>query len=77
MVGSIAGTIHFWIELEDDEYIIDYRARMWMGDKEEIPHGIFKREAYPNADWYDTGNSTELPVSKLYFQILTTNYHNL
>jgi hypothetical protein len=32
--------LHLWIELED--YIIDYRARMWLGN--QAPHGVFKRD---------------------------------
>ncbi|WP_223821873.1 hypothetical protein [Paenibacillus peoriae] len=31
---------HLWIKLSD-RMIVDYRARMWLGDGEEIPHGIF------------------------------------
>ena len=37
---------HFWIMLHDGRYI-DYRARMWLGEAEHIPHGIFKPEDYP------------------------------
>ncbi|MFS1429216.1 hypothetical protein LMH73_019220, partial [Vibrio splendidus] len=35
---------HFWIAVDD--HIIDYRARMWLGDK--APHGIFKEEQFPD-----------------------------
>ncbi|WP_052646834.1 hypothetical protein [Paenibacillus terrae] len=31
---------HLWIKLPN-RMIVDYRARMWLGDGEEIPHGIF------------------------------------
>lgn len=44
-IGSIkseCGEIpHFWISLNDG-FLIDYRAKMWMGDKPDVPHGIFK-----------------------------------
>lgn len=31
--------IHFWIQL-DDGRVIDYRARMWLGDDAGVPHGV-------------------------------------
>lgn len=37
---------HLWIELGDD-WIIDFRLRMWLGDDDRIPHGVFCREDYP------------------------------
>lgn len=30
--------LHFWLEV--DEYLIDYKARMWLGESESIPHGV-------------------------------------
>ena len=36
---------HFWIALPDGRYI-DYRARMWLGEAEHIPHGIFNPQDY-------------------------------
>lgn len=35
-----AVTPHYWITLPDG-WIIDYRLRMWLGDTDEIPHGVF------------------------------------
>jgi hypothetical protein len=34
---------HFWIEvpLEGATAIVDYRARMWLGDEADISHGVF------------------------------------
>jgi hypothetical protein len=68
MIGDI-GTIHLWIEIDD--YIIDYRLRMWMGEKKEIPHGIFKREDYPNATWYEVASEIDLKMNELFFRVLT------
>lgn len=31
---------HCWITLEDGK-ILDLRARMWLGDDERVPHGLF------------------------------------
>lgn len=36
---------HFWIDLPDGR-CIDYRARMWLGEHEHIPHGIFDPKDY-------------------------------
>lgn len=36
---------HFWIKLHDG-YIIDYRARMWLGNDPKVPHGIFQSDDY-------------------------------
>lgn len=43
---------HCWIVLNDTGYIVDYRLRMWLGDTDDIPHGIFqniKRFSYCGA----------------------------
>jgi hypothetical protein len=32
--------IHYWIDAEEDVRI-DYRARMWLGETPDIPHGVF------------------------------------
>ncbi len=37
-----AVTPHYWIKLEDD-WIIDYRLRMWLGDTDDVPHGVFHK----------------------------------
>lgn len=31
--------LHYWITLENGS-ILDLRARMWLGDKNDIPHGL-------------------------------------
>lgn len=32
---------HCWIALDADN-VIDFRLRMWLGDEDQIPHGVFK-----------------------------------
>jgi hypothetical protein len=42
-VQAAAGDIvapHFWLSV--DGYIVDFRLRMWLGDEDSVPHGIFK-----------------------------------
>lgn len=31
---------HVWIELTDG-WIVDFRLRMWLGDEDRVPHGVF------------------------------------
>lgn len=33
-------TPHLWVAL-DDGWVIDYRLRMWLGDEDSVPHGVF------------------------------------
>ena len=60
--------IHFWIDIEDLR--IDYRARMWLGETPDIPHGIFHPTNYPKI--YYQGSSIKLALlPDVLFQILT------
>lgn len=38
---------HFWIDLPSGNRI-DYRARMWFGNSDRIPHGVFHPFDFPN-----------------------------
>ncbi|HAS6507014.1 MULTISPECIES: hypothetical protein [Vibrio] len=40
-------TPHCWITLPGD-YIVDLRLRMWLGDFDHIPHGVFKSSCTPD-----------------------------
>lgn len=55
--GNIGISPHLWIEVDD--YIIDYRLRMWLGDDPSIPHGIFKRSECSHITY---SNSAYLPI---------------
>ena len=59
---------HYWIELSDKR-IVDYRARMWLGNKKEAPHGVFKLKDHPDVKY--SGKIIRLSVSDTIFQILT------
>ncbi len=64
--------LHFWIELPDGR-TVDYRARMWMGETEDIPHGIFNKADYPHVLYQ--GSQLALPtLSDELFHILTTPF---
>jgi hypothetical protein len=51
--------IHFWIVLEDGSHV-DFRARLWLGDSADIPHGIFHTDSYPH--WKYVGEKVEIAV---------------
>jgi hypothetical protein len=59
---------HYWIEL-DDGLMIDFKARMWLGDDSKIPHGVFRPEEFPAALY--VGEETKLLVTKTVFEVLT------
>lgn len=75
-VGSITDTSkhkgfspHFWIELPDST-VIDYRARMWLGNKPEVPHGIFSLNDYHHIAY--KGDAVDLePLPQTLFDVLT------
>lgn len=57
--GKTRSPIHFWIELEDGR-LIDYRARMWLGDCKNVPHGVFQPVHFKS--WVYQGEVIDLPV---------------
>jgi len=61
--------LHYWIELPNKD-IIDYRARMWFGNNNTIPNGIFNPTKYKNAK-YVANKKLNLKVSEFIFKILT------
>ena len=76
MIGSLVeietntgSPLHFWIALPNGDYI-DYRARMWLGDNADVPHGIFNPVDYPKVTY--SGSSAELEIlSPSLFAVLT------
>lgn len=75
MIGSIRTAKrnidpHWWIELPDGR-TIDYRARMWLGNDDLIPHGVFKREDFPNVKY--EGEQHQVKVSDQVYQVLMSS----
>ena len=72
--------LHFWLQCDGGNgafLVIDYRARMWLG--EEAPHGVGLSLPLSTADGFDynvdgyryTGQPVELsPITPTLFQIL-------
>lgn len=63
---------HFWILLNDG-WIIDFRLRMWLGDSDTIPHGIFHPGNEPNFQYKGDSvqNSKEMRLRKRVLDIMT------
>lgn len=57
--GLHRSPVHYWIELADGR-VIDYRARMWLGEGESVPYGLFHKPSY--ALWSYEGQPIDLPV---------------
>lgn len=66
--------LHWWIELPES-IVIDYRARMWLGDTPQTPHGVFKpspAQRYVANPRADTGPGGPLsPLSGTLFRVLS------
>ncbi|OOE60774.1 hypothetical protein [Salinivibrio sp. IB282] len=45
-LSRMATAPHCWIELEQG-WCIDLRLRQWLGDEDDLPHGVFQPSNYP------------------------------
>lgn len=62
---------HLWVDV--GMYRIDYRARMWFGDSEDIPHGVVAIGQHPTVLYQ--GECLDIPIlSKELFDILITPF---
>jgi hypothetical protein len=57
---------HFWVQV--GEFVIDYRAQMWLGDDKSIPHGVVRREDFYEIYQGEPFNLT--PLSATLYQIM-------
>lgn len=65
-------TPHFWVELAGElkGMRIDFRARMWLGNSEDVPHGVFQFCSYPTVKYMGEPVSLRL-LSAADFYVLT------
>lgn len=56
---------HFWIEIDD--CILDFRARMWLGEADTVPNGLFDPESYPSIYM---GDEMDMTINDSLFSIL-------
>jgi hypothetical protein len=65
---------HLWVDV--GLYRVDYRARMWLGDSQDIPHGVVWVVQYPNVLYQ--GQRLDMPIlSKELFDILITPFPSI
>lgn len=66
-LGSLKAYVHWWIELPSG-HLIDYRARMWMG--ESAQHGVFIKDA-THVDYLnkEPANMGSYPIQILSFMV--------
>ncbi len=65
--------IHLWIDLLDDlkGYRVDYRARLWLGDSPDVPHGVFRPEEFPKVSYQEVAPRKLPLLSDHMFKVLT------
>jgi len=69
VVDDVRMPLHYWVVLANGQYV-DYRIRMWFGNDERNPHGIFDLKDYDYIEY--RGESVDIDVSDDLFAILTT-----
>lgn len=63
-------TPHLWVEL-DDGWTIDLRLRMWLGDDDTIPHGIFHQAHQGHLEYCGVPIDKNNEVSTAILDLLT------
>lgn len=58
--------VHWWIKLSDGQ-ICDYRARIWLGNSDRVPHGIFLPEDHHR---YEARAEARTTIAPVVFQLL-------
>lgn len=63
---------HFWVVLNDG-WLVDLRLRMWLGDHDSIPHGIFYPDNEPGFLYKGKPlqNHKEMRLDKTVLEIIT------
>jgi hypothetical protein len=73
MVGSIVpkgfdfSIPHFWVQVGD--LIIDYRAQIWLGNNDDVPHGVVFADKFE--DIYSGKPCLIEPLPAALFRIMT------
>ena len=65
---------HFWIDLPSGERI-DYRARMWLGNSDRVPHGVFQPENFPDVIYEGKPIELEL-LPPVLLEIMTVEFNH-
>lgn len=63
---------HYWIRTSDG-LTVDFRARMWAGEHDYVPHGVFLQEKYPRVKYIGRRVWPKVEVPKVLFDILVSS----
>lgn len=68
--------IHYWIDLQEelDSWRVDYRLRMWLGNRSDVPHGIFQPQLFDSVKYNGTKIKC-LPLPNDLLQILCNSFN--
>lgn len=69
-VDGRAIDLHFWIEITEGSLLIDYAARMWLGEGDKVPDGIMP--LHDVKDLYRGSETVLMDINEGLFQILLT-----
>ncbi|MDU8350281.1 hypothetical protein RYA05_00005 [Pseudomonas syringae pv. actinidiae] len=71
--GGMVIPLHYWIVV--GEFLIDYRARMWIGEGPEVPHGVME---YQQVKSMYSGDPVSIePASEAVYQLLMLPWPDL
>lgn len=62
--------LHFWLEV--DEFIIDYKAQMWLGEHPDVPHGVMHRSEVSKL--YQGDQISMEPLPETIYKILLAGF---
>ena len=68
---------HFWVELPVmgvEPLFVDLRLRMWLGDREDVPHGIFLEKEYPHILYTNKQYVRTPPLSDVLYKVLSSTH---
>lgn len=61
---------HVWVELADG-WIVDFRLRMWLGDEDRVPHGVFHPAANTNFRFHGEYRERNNTINNSILDIMT------
>lgn len=61
---------HLWIVLADG-WIVDFRLRMWLGDEDRIPHGVFHPQLQPEFTYQGEYRERQGSISEGVLELMT------
>ncbi|MFC6674375.1 hypothetical protein [Marinobacterium aestuariivivens] len=59
-----------WIQLADG-WIVDFRLRMWLGDEDRIPHGVFHPSSWPDLNYEGSYRERMDTINPLVLEVMT------